>query len=860
MKNDRKKCGAMCKGCPFEGEERVDGRTLNDRVKIAIVGDRPDKHSVMDGQVFGGWSGRMIQFALKEEGFIKEDVYLTYAVACEGKGASKEDVEEARKRCLPGLKNEIKGLSDLVVVGAMGFLSKRDFGIDEDIKKVRGYLFDLKVGKKTVSVMPTFSPEYLVRGNASEGDIWRDDVEKLCRVGKGKRKKFSADVKIVEGVWNVVEALGKIKAGQEVAADIETTGFDPDSCEVKCIGFATSAEDAIVIPLMRKGKQLYSGTDFKKVWGAIERVILEGKPFWHNAYFDTFFLEWKGIKGAKDSLVDDTIILHHGINSEVYHNLAFVSSIYSDMPYWKDMKFDADDEARGESKIDDDRLFEYNGLDCIGTWIIRDRMIPDAKKLGTYSMYRDENVKMVGPAVEMKLNGMPCKESLVKDMRKELVSEIKQDEAVVKDIARLPDFFAFSKANWVRGVLYGEWDTEYWKKAISEYEMKVEKGARMDTKVFKELEEKYIVRSQCKTLRLPNGFKPPLTDKGYSSLDKLAMDTVVRACTDRIMTIDALKRDREKKLEERAELEKTIEFAKCVGRIVGNQHTIANFLGVRIWDDGRVRGNLNLTGTAGGRFSSSQPNMQNIPKKVKKIFECKDGYSFIEMDYKNIEVYVMAYVSGCKNLMEAHKQGKNVHTVNTLLWGVKEDHPKWDVYRRCAKVGLFGLAYCASVDSLYRQIRESEPDLPVSYEEFSGWFHRFSQENWEIFQWQNDVIREAKETGIAKNVFGRVRILHGNDENKRGREAVNHEIQSTAWDIIKRGMLRFYQVKKAGWEMVLNVHDSLVVVCPDKDVKKCVAVMQKCLEEPVEIKGQSVVFKVECKVGKNYGLLEEYEV
>lgn len=855
MRANRKKCGAKCGECPLSGRDMVNGGTLNDRPKVVIVGDYPDKHSVGEGKPFGGWAGRMLRSGLKEEGKIPEDMYLTYAIACDAKGFGKYEVEEARKCCLPGLIKEIKDVGSVGIIVSMGFYSKRSLGIDEDIKKIRGYTRDKRVGKKDVPVMATFSPEYLVKGNISEVDIWRDDIEKFCRIGYKGKAKFDPDVRIVEGK-DAVEAMKEIKNGTIVAVDIETTSLDPDEGEIKCVGFAVSDKGAVVVPLRREGKKIYSESNEKRIWKGIERIVTKCKCIYHNGYFDAFWFEWKGIKGAKDAIFMDTMVLHHAINSETYHSLAFVTSIYADVPYWKDQKFDSDDEEdKDSSKINDESLFRYNGLDCIATFIIWERMQKDAKTLKVLDL-AFESMGLLPLLIEMRLNGLPTKKELISGMKRQLHKENKGYDKVLKEIGNLPEFFTFSHANWVRGVVFGEWNTDYWKNARKNYMERIKKGLSTDTKVHKELEQRFRVLTECKTLRLPSSFKPRETEKGNTSLDKLAMDQIIRACVERVEEIDAMKRDGAKKQDEKEGLKETIKFADSYRKIVHNQHTEANFLNNKIWADGRIRGQLKITGTSSGRLSSKKPNLQNLSKEVKVIYE-SDGW-LIEEDFKNIEVYVAGYISGCENLIRAHKEGTNIHTMNTKLWGIDEGHPKWEVYRRCAKSYIFGRIYLGWPKRIYWDLKEAEPDLPITWVEFEYLDRMFQRDNPEIFEWQEREKQKCMDTRMSVNAFGRVRLLHGNDEKKVGREGVNHQIQSLAFDIAKRGMIKFYKEKKEGWDPLVNVHDSLVSeVMEESEIKPCMYKMRECLEMPHNIFGEMVSFPTECKIGKNYGRLKE---
>jgi DNA polymerase I-like protein with 3'-5' exonuclease and polymerase domains len=715
---------------------------------------------------------------------------------------------------------------------------------------------------RVVPVVATYSPQFLVQGNIEEVDIWGNDIEKIVRIGREGWKTPELKVEVLEDVKEIEARVRELLAEGEIGVDIETTALEPDEGEIKCIGFGTR-EKAIVIPLRRNGRELYAGKVLEKVRKAIEKVVCSGKCVYHNGYFDTFWLEWKGFKGAKDGLLHDTMKLHHCIDAEIYHSLAYVASVYTDMPYWKDIKFDsAAEDERDTSKIDDDKLFYYNGLDVIGMMKALEGLKADAKRDGVWDLYWEKDRHIVKVLVEMRLNGLPCNNKSRNKTKKMIAQRNEELDKLMREMTGVPEFFSWTKDNWVKALLYGEKDTGYFRKAVEYIEERSSAGKRMDIKQAVEFQERVdVMKVAC--MRIPHGFVPGKTKAGQSGLDKVALDKLVRACVDRVVEIDGLKRGGVKQNEEKTALLETVEFLKMFNEWNYNEQMSKTFLGVKIWDDGKVRGHLNSCGTSTGRLSSQKPNMQNLPRErkeqtfsVKQAYECESGWSFVERDYVNIEVYLLGYISGCKSLIRAHKEGLNIHDMNTKLWGIKEDHPKWGTYRVCAKTHIFGTSYCGTQQGMYKKLREKEPDIPVTWEEFKFYDDNFRKTNPEIFAWQAKTKMTAINVRVIRNAVGRIRVLHGNVGDEIAREAANFQIQSLSWDIAANGLIEFYKRKKDSWKLVLNVHDSIMVMCKDGEMEECNRVLTECMEMPIKIGNEVVVFKTDAKMGRNWGLMK----
>lgn len=275
-------------------------------------------------------------------------------------------------------------------------------------------------------------------------------------------------------------------------------------------------------------------------------------------------------------------------------------------------------------------------------------------------------------------------------------------------------------------------------------------------------------------------------------------------------------------------------------------------------ETGRVHTNFSQTGTATGRLSSRDPNLQNIPiksdegRRIRAAFGSEDGYTLLSADYSQIELVVLAHLSGDFALKKAFVSGNDIHTETGALIFDKslEEVTKDD--RRIAKTINFGVMYGMSSFRLGRDL-----GIPRSRaEEFiTSYFNKYSG----IRLYMDKVIAEAEKTGKVVTLMGRERFIPGinsrNKTEKSGAErmAVNTPIQGSAADIVKLAMLKLDQKlkeKNLDSRMILQVHDELIFEVPDAELE----IMEKLVKEEMESAVLlSIPLRASVESGKNWG-------
>ncbi len=274
-------------------------------------------------------------------------------------------------------------------------------------------------------------------------------------------------------------------------------------------------------------------------------------------------------------------------------------------------------------------------------------------------------------------------------------------------------------------------------------------------------------------------------------------------------------------------------------------------------ETGKIHTSFNQTVTATGRLSSSNPNLQNIPirnedgKEIRKAFIPEDGCEFFSADYSQIELRIMAHLSGDKNMIEAFREGDDIHaaTAAKVYKIAIEDVTREQ--RSKAKTANFGIIYGISVFGLAERMNVPRQEAK---ELIDGYFETYPQ----IKEYMEKSIERARANGYIETIFGRKRFLP--DINSRNavvrgyaeRNAINAPIQGSAADIIKVAMIKIFQrfqSESIRSKMILQVHDELnFSVVPEEKEK----VQQIVMEEMEKAYLMQVPLKADCGWGNNW--------
>lgn len=280
---------------------------------------------------------------------------------------------------------------------------------------------------------------------------------------------------------------------------------------------------------------------------------------------------------------------------------------------------------------------------------------------------------------------------------------------------------------------------------------------------------------------------------------------------------------------------------------------LANYIGT----DERIHSTFNQTITATGRISSTEPNLQNIPirmelgRLIRKVFIPKDGYVFVDADYSQIELRVLAAISGDETLINAYREAQDIHRITaSQVFHIPFDEVT-DLQRRNAKAVNFGIVYGISSFGLSQ-------DLSISRKEAAQYIEKYFETYPGIKKFLDETVENAKKDGYVTTMFGRRRPmpeLKSSNFMQRSfgeRVAMNAPIQGTAADIIKIAMIRVNERLKAEHlksRLILQIHDELLIEAEESEVEEVKRILKEEMQGAVQL---SVKLEIDMHTGANW--------
>ncbi len=285
--------------------------------------------------------------------------------------------------------------------------------------------------------------------------------------------------------------------------------------------------------------------------------------------------------------------------------------------------------------------------------------------------------------------------------------------------------------------------------------------------------------------------------------------------------------------------------------------TYADGLGTCIKEDGKIHTTFNQTITATGRISSTEPNLQNIPmrmelgRQIRKVFVPKEDYVFVDADYSQIELRLLAHMSGDSNLIEAYKTDADIHKITASKVFHTPMEEVTDLQRRNAKAVNFGIVYGISSFGLSQ-------DLSISRKEAAGYIEQYFETYPGVKLYLDKLVKEGKEEGYVSTLFGRKRPipeLFSTNFMQRSfgeRVAMNSPLQGTAADIMKIAMIRVFerlQKEHLKSRMLLQVHDEILIEAAPEETEQVTRILE---EEMKGAAGLKVSLEVDIHAGKDW--------
>lgn len=291
--------------------------------------------------------------------------------------------------------------------------------------------------------------------------------------------------------------------------------------------------------------------------------------------------------------------------------------------------------------------------------------------------------------------------------------------------------------------------------------------------------------------------------------------------------------------------------------------TFVEGLGKEIADDGRIHTHFKQTLTSTGRLSSAEPNLQNIPIKsdraddIRRLFVPKAGCSFVDADYSQIELRLLAHMSQDPGLQQAFKANEDIHLATASRIFNKAPAEITSKERRDAKTINFSIIYGISDFSLSQ-------DLGLSVAKARAYIEAYYSHYPKVKPWMESQVEQAKKLGYVETIFGRRRYIpelksRNFHQRKFGeRAAMNAPVQGSAADLIKIAMVQVEkQLRAAGLKakLILQVHDELLLEVPDEEIAEAAAILREAMESALDL---TIPLKVDLDVGKSWGEMTSY--
>ncbi len=609
--------------------------------------------------------------------------------------------------------------------------------------------------------------------------------------GPAAHSVADSNINNTEHTYELIDTAEGRKALIDLLSDVKSFTFDTETTGID----ANEAELVGISFAVRPGHAYYvpvpADQDEAKAIVAEFKGVFENEKIekvGQNLKYDALMLKWYGVE-VKGKYID-TMIMHYLLEPELRHNMDYLAETYLK---YQPVPITSLIGKKGKNQltmrdIPVEKVVDYAAEDADVTLRLRNYLQPELEEQGLADLYHRIEEPMIKALVQLEYNGIKIDSDYLAAYSKEFDAELQQLERDIYKTAGTT--FNIASPKQVGEVLFDRMQVPYrWKKTKS---------------------------GQYRT--------------GEEILSELAPDVPV---IDKIMRFRGL-----------TKLKST--YIDALPTMV-NPRT------------GRIHSSFNQALAATGRLSSSNPNLQNIPvrtpegAKVREAFVPRDeNYVIWAADYSQIELRLIAEISGDETMVNAFQNGLDIHTATAArVFDVPLEEVTRDQRNR-AKTVNFAVIYGAGATNLSKQLdipRSEASDLIKNY------FARFEG----LKKWMDDVVKQAKEDGYVMTLEGRRRYLR--DINSRNsmlrshaeRNAVNTPIQGTAADMIKIAMADIHQFLTEGnykTKMVLQVHDELVFDAHKDELEELKPIIEEKMKNAIP--GLKVPILVGMDVGENW--------
>ena len=615
------------------------------------------------------------------------------------------------------------------------------------------------------------------------------------------REETERDYRIVDNLEDLEALVSELRAAGRFAFDVETTGKDPMASDLVGISFATVPGKAFYIPVgHNEGPQVPLEDALGRLKPLLEDDTIAKTA--HNGNYDMTVLANYGVHVRKMDF--DTMVAAHVLGERAMglKNLAF-TRLNVEMTHIETL-IGTGRNQRTMAEAPIQQSGEYAAADSDMTARLREMFEGELKEeKPLHDLFATLEMPLVPVLVRMQRNGVSLDAERLRTMSKELGERLYQiEEEVLNTVGHR---FTLNSTQQLAGVLFDEMRLPKTKRTKT--------GYSTDAAVLENLKEMISLgKADDADPRAPQVLDGILEYRELSKLKSTYVDALPQLVNSRT---------------------------------------------------GRVHTSYNQTGSATGRISSNDPNLQNIPvrtelgREVRKAFVAQDAprWTLLAADYSQIELRVLAHLSRDQGLVDAFLRDEDIHAATaSQVYNVPMDSVTPDM-RRVAKIMNFGVIYGLSAYGISQQT-DLAPDEGAKFIE--GYFSRYPG----IRDYLEATKAQVRRAGYLETVSGRRRYIPDvNASNYQVRQAaermaVNMPIQGTAADIIKLAMVRFderMQRESMRSRMILQVHDELIFEVPEEEMEAVRSMVLELMPAALDL---SVPLKVELKQGYTWGDME----
>lgn len=850
---------------------------------LVLVGEAYGEEEEAAGLPFVGAAGRLLDGVLRTVGIPRERLYITNVLNQRPEPGSNEigrfyasgKPTDAVAPHIARLREELAGIDCPIIVPLGAFASSVLIG-RSDIGTIRGYPWQVADGFGPPRIaIPALHPSYFQRGNMAELVLLQWDLLKALRWARGGGAPATADLFLLTDDDEALACLEEARTHPLVALDIETTGL---SREVDCFSVCWDERTAFSIAFERSHGPL----GLERIRAALRNLLVGGpRILTQNGNYDLSWLErWTRVPGDP-SRMDDLMLAHRVVYPDIPMNLRLISSIHTDLPFWKD------DNETAKRTGDFALRMRYNATDALATWldwqVLARKLEASPGLAATYKMRLD----CLPYAMHMQRQGMaldhPKWERLKADNRQRLVqaeSELAHatesyqnghKEELAGQIAALESEIAAHVAQWK-----------------AENATRKERGEPRERKCVQAAPVRAaLAKLKTRARVAASGFNPASAPQRQAMLKSLGVRLPTDRKTGNVTT--------GKKVLERAG--RAHPQVVLLQRVAAIRHEYENFLDFRGDVDGRFRCSFNIAGAESGRFGSSAlygkkewggvgMNGQNIPPGLRCMFIADEGCSFVYGDLPGADWVMVAYMSGDARMLEALRLGHDVHAYTaSLMTGLSydfirqehaalKDERNADVLARKRKELGFSVLLDKLGDSLprdgtLRQKRGKQPNHALNYGEGWGVYAEQTGEPvaeakrqiaryYEIYpgipRWHRDTAFFVQRHRFVRTCFGEVIPLMGPRSGKGAEQTFKAAYALSGQSPVARlTHLAAIRLHNAGWDLRMNAHDALLLNVPDADVQAAGAAMRAAFDIEMCYDGRTFKLFPDLKAGKNWG-------